>query len=63
MRVLYSRYWPLLAKLAPLAAFVLYVSAVLFVGRRLTLPNLYSRYALAWVMVQSSTLLLGRTVG
>jgi hypothetical protein len=58
MRVLYSRYWPLLAKLAPLAAFVLYVSAVLFVGRRLTLPNLYSRYALAWVMVQSSTLLL-----
>jgi hypothetical protein len=58
MRVLYSRYWPLLAKLAPLAAFVLYVSAVLFVGRRLTLPNLYSRYALAWVVVQSSALFL-----
>jgi hypothetical protein len=36
----------------------LYVSAVLFVGRRLTLPNLYSRYALAWVVVQSSALFL-----
>jgi len=58
LRVLYSRYWPWLAKLTPLAAFVLYVAAVLLVGRRLTLPNLYSRYALAWVVVQSSALFL-----
>ena len=58
LRVLYSRYWPWLAKLMPLAAFVLYVGAVLLVGRHLTLANPYSRYALAWVLVQSSTLFL-----
>jgi hypothetical protein len=58
LRILYSRYWPLLAKLMPLAAFVLYLAAVLLVGRHLTLANPYSRYALAWVVVQSSTLFL-----
>jgi hypothetical protein len=58
LRILYSRYWPLLAKLMPLAAFVMYLGAVLMVGRHLTLANRYSRYALAWVVVQSSTLFL-----
>jgi hypothetical protein len=58
LRVLYSRYWPLLAKLAPVAIFVLYLAAVLLVGQHLTLANPYSRYALAWVVVQSSTLFL-----
>jgi hypothetical protein len=58
LRVLYSRYWPLLAKLAPLVIFVLYLAAVLLVGQNLNLANPYSRYALAWVVVQSSTLIL-----
>jgi len=58
LRVLYSRYWPLLAKVAPLAIFVLYLAAVVLVDQHLTLTNPYSRYALAWVVVQSSTLFL-----
>jgi hypothetical protein len=58
LRLLYSRYWPLLAKLAPLAIFISYLAAVLLVGQHLTLANPYSRYALAWVVVQSSTLFL-----
>jgi HEAT repeat protein len=58
LRLLYSRYWPLLAKLAPLVIFISYLAAVLLVGQHLTLANPYSRYALAWVVVQSSTLFL-----
>jgi HEAT repeat protein len=56
--LLYSRYWPLVEKAVPLAVFVLYVAAVLVVGKHLTPDNLYARYALACVLVQSSTLML-----
>ena len=57
LRILYSRYWPWLAKLT-LAILVLYLAVVLLVGQRLTLKNPYIRYALASVVIQSSTLFL-----
>jgi hypothetical protein len=58
LRILYSRYWPLLAKLTPLALFVLYLAAVLLMAQHLSLENPYIRYALASVLIQSSTLFL-----
>jgi hypothetical protein len=58
LRILYSRYWPLLAKLTPLVVFVLYVAAVLLAAQHLGVSNPYTRYALASVVIQSSTLVL-----
>jgi len=58
LRILYSRYWPWLAKLSPLVILLLYLAAVLLVAQRLTLSNPYIRYALASVVIQSSTLFL-----
>jgi hypothetical protein len=58
LRLLYSRYWPVLAKLAPLVIFVLYVAAVILLAQHLTLENRYTRYAVASVVVHSGTLFL-----
>jgi hypothetical protein len=58
LRILYSRYWPWVAKLTPLVILLLYLAAVLLMAQRLTLANPYLRYALASVVIQSSTLFL-----
>jgi hypothetical protein len=51
--LIYSKYWPYFLKCAPLGIFALFAGAVMMVGRQLEVENIYIRYALACVLVQS----------
>lgn len=57
-RLLYSKYWPVVERLAPLVILALLGGVVILVAQFLSVANDYLRYSLACVLVQSAAILL-----